>query len=161
MVSRKWLAGVAYALWVFGPIALPRAAAPTLPGAPAVVWREAPVQQRLFTPRHVPAGSYEAFTTPLPLADVLRRIALDPALASTPGAWDVHRLAPSDAFGQGGPYNHWAVARVYGGTTAQVARGPRVEDGRVVEAWTLISPFPDEGLHTLDTWTLLLILRLR
>jgi hypothetical protein len=160
MVSRKWLLAAAVALWVLGRAALPAADPATLPGGPAIGWRAAPAHRLLFTPRHVPTGSYEAYTTATPLDEVLRAIRADPALASSPDAWAVSRVGPLDAFGTGTDYNRWEVARLYGGTPAQVVRGPRVEDGRVVEAWTLFSPFPDAALHALDPGTLLIILRL-
>jgi hypothetical protein len=48
---------------------------------------------------------------------------------------------------------------VYGARRARVARGPRVVDGRVVESWTLISPYPDPGLQRLEPGTLLIVLK--
>jgi hypothetical protein len=70
-------------------------------------------------------------------------------------------VAAAEAFGQSGGYNRWKLARLYGARRAKVARMPRVENGRVVEAWTLISPYPDPGLERLEPGTLLIVLRLR
>jgi hypothetical protein len=36
-----------------------------------------------------------------------------------------------------------------------------MENGRVVEAWTLISPYPDAQLEHLDSGTLLIVLHLQ
>jgi hypothetical protein len=91
---------------------------------------------------------------------VLRRLGEDASFATPPARWRVQRVGPLDAFGQSGPYQRWKLARVYAGTAAAVARGPRHADGQVVEAWTLISPYPDAALATLEPGTLLLVVRL-
>ena len=94
------------------------------------------------------------------LEGVLRELDEDPALLRTPGAWDVRELAPADAFGNAGAYNRWQVARLYGAERARVSRGARTENGRAVESWTLISPYPDPTLKKLERGTLLVVLRL-
>jgi hypothetical protein len=40
-----------------------------------------------------------------------------------------------------------------------VARGPRLQNGRVIETWILVSPYPDSRLERLEPGTLLIVLR--
>jgi hypothetical protein len=70
-----------------------------------------PVFAELFTPRRPVLGRYEACTDPRPLADI------------APADWVIEALEPADAFGGAGSYDHAALARVYGGRRARVARG--------------------------------------
>ncbi len=128
-------------------------------GVPAD-FMESPAFVRLFTPRGAPEGTYRAYTTPRDLDVVLAAIRRDlPTPAS--GSFEPQSVIASDAFGQSGGYNRWKVALLYGARRARVARGPRLEDGRVVEAWTLVSPYPDAGLARLNPGTLLIVLRLQ
>jgi hypothetical protein len=122
--------------------------------------RDAPELAKLLLPTHVPPGTYTACAIDLGLEDALARVKQDPAFTAWPDAWHVEALAPLDAFA-GGPYNRWALAQLYEGTPARVARGPRVEDGRTVEAWTLISPYPDAALRHLESGTLFIVLHFR
>ena len=122
---------------------------------------EAPAFVRLFTPRGAPAGTYRAFTTGQALDSVLAAIRSDPSTRSGGGSFEPQSVIASDAFGQSGGYNRWKVALLYGGTRARVARGPRIENGRVVESWTLVSPYPDAALERLNPGTLLIVLRLQ
>jgi len=122
-------------------------------------WRPAPEFLPLFAPPRAPAGAYEAYVTGRDLETVLDEVRRNPAF-STPDAWKVHPVIPSDAFGESGGYNKWNVARLYGATRARVARAPHLENGRVTETWTLISPYPDAALDRLEVGTLLLVLRL-
>ncbi len=154
MLSRSWL--LATAVLALPALAVVRATPPTGP-----TWHAAPDLSRLFTPGNAPPGVYAAYTSDLSLEAALQHIRTDPTLSSWPGAWDIQATGPFDAFGQAGSYNRWHVAQLYGATTPRVARGPRIEDGRVVEAWTLISPYPDQGLRHLEGGTLLLVLHLR
>jgi hypothetical protein len=94
------------------------------------------------------------------LDSVLRELDGDPALVRAPGAWDIRTLAPVDAFGMGGTYDRSKVARLYGAERARVARGARTDGGRVVESWSLISPYPAPSLEKLERGTLLIVLRL-
>jgi hypothetical protein len=122
-------------------------------------WQEAPQQAALFAP---PAHreAYRAFVSPLDLDAVLQLLARNPSLLRTPGGWQPRELLPFDAFGQGGVYDRWNVARLYGSRRARVARGPREEQGAIVESWTLVSPYPDPGLTRLEPGTLLIVLRI-
>ncbi len=122
---------------------------------------EAPAFVRLFTPRGSPPGTYRAYTTVRNLDTVLAAIRQDPSTPPGNGSFEPQSVIASDAFGQSGGYNRWKVALLYGARRAQVARGPRVEDGRVVEAWTLVSPYPDPRLERLNPGTLLIVLRLQ
>ncbi len=158
MLSRTWLSGAALMALVIRPT--PDGTASAGPPSPAA-WRDAPALARLFAPRETPAGAYRAFTSDLGLEASLQQIHQDASLSSWPGAWTIARVGPVDAFGQGGRYDRWQLARLYAGTPARIARGPRIEDGRVVEAWTLISPYPDAGVGRLEPGTLLLVLQLR
>jgi hypothetical protein len=122
-------------------------------------WRAAREFLPLFTPPRAPAGAYEAYVTSRDLETVLGEVRRNSAF-STPDAWKVHSLIPSDAFGESGGYNKFKVARLYGATRARVARAPRLENGQVIETWTLISPYPSAGLDRLEMGTLLLVLRM-
>ena len=129
--------------------------------SPGPAWRQSDAHARLFTPERVPAGTYRVYVSDLGLDDALRSVTADPALSAWPGAWRIESLAPVDALGLTGPYDKSVIARVYGGTPARVARGPRMVAEQPVEAWTLISPYPDDRLRRLVPGTLLIILRLR
>ena len=122
---------------------------------------EAPIFVPLFTPRSVPSGTYRAFTSREPLDAVLARLSADASLLHANGSFEARPEGPAEAFGQNGGYNRWKVALLYGAQRPRVARGPRMENGRVVEAWTLISPYPDAQLEHLNPGTLLIVLHLQ
>ena len=119
-------------------------------------WTQAPQLAALFAPPSL-REHYAAFVTPLGLDAVLDRIVALGA-PSPPGAWLPESLGPADAFGRSGPYNRWQLARVYRAVSARVARGPYHTSGHL-EAWTLISPYPDAELSTLHRGTLLIVAR--
>ena len=100
-----------------------------------------PALALLFAPAHPRTGHYEVCASAQPLT----------ALAQ-PG-WLVETANPSDAFGSAGSYNRAALARLYGGRRAEVARGWRTVDGNF-ESITLISPYPDPTLSRLEPGTL-------
>jgi len=125
----------------------------------AAPWREAPEFVGLFAPVDARANAYRAYVADVDLDGALRVIATDPALSRTPGAWAPQPVLPLDVFGQAGRYDRSRLARLYGGRRPHVARGARVADGRPIETWTLISPYPDPDLQRLETGTLLLVLR--
>lgn len=130
-----------------------------LPGPPSG-FTDAPAFVPLFTPRGVPAGTYRTYVSGGALDSVLAAVRRDPSLAAAAGAFEPQAVIASEAFGQSGGYNRWKLALLYGARRARVARGPRVVDGRVVEAWTLVSPYPDVELERLNPGTLLIVLRL-
>jgi hypothetical protein len=117
-----------------------------------------PVYLDLFTPA-VHRSAYQAFLSPLPLDQLLKSLT-DPGFAAPPGAWQPERQLAVDAFGRAGRYDRSKLARLYGARRVSVARGPRVDGGRVVETWTLVSPYPDPRLERLEPGTLILVLRL-
>lgn len=143
---------IAAALALFG------AACVYLEAAPA--WRDAPEYLAIFAPAAPRSAAYRMRVADADVESVLRQLDEDPALLRVPGAWEVRGLAPADAFGNAGAYDRSKLARLYGGERARVARGARLESGRVVESWSLISPYPDPALATLRTGTLLIVLRM-
>ena len=127
------------------------------PAGAAVLWQEAAEYVSLFAPvGH--ADSYEIAVTPTGLDDVLKDLSADQTLVRTPDAWAVRSESATDVFGTAGRYNRWLLARLYGSRQIRVARGARADRGRVVEAWTLISPYPSADLRTLHPGTMRLIL---
>lgn len=127
---------------------------------PASTWRDAPEFLPLFAPAGARASTYRTYVSRVDLETALRGLDGDPALLRTPGGWQPRGLLPADAFGQAGRYDRWRVARLYGAERARVARGARLAGGRVVEAWTLISPYPDARVRRLERGTLLVVVRL-
>jgi len=126
-------------------------------GAP---WREAPEYLPLLAPAGSRERAYSVYVSPLDLETTLRQLDRDASLVRAPGAWEARPALPWDAFGQAGGYDRSAMARVYGAQQPRVARGARMEDGRIVESWTLIAPYPDTTLRRLETGTILIVLRL-
>jgi hypothetical protein len=136
----------------------PAGAAGRDPRRGPAAWREAPEFVALFTPRPYRA-SYHAFVTATPLDEALRHVTADPASQHPPGAWTPRPQSPWDAFGEGGTWDRWKVARLYGSARPVVARGPRGTGDRPDEMWTLVSPYPSASLDRLEPGTLLLVLR--
>ena len=121
-------------------------------------WREAPQYISLFVPQ-TQRAAYRAYVSPLGVEATLKQLTADPAILRPPGAWTPQAMIPYDAFGLSGSYNRWKVAGLYRSRRAQVARGPRVDQGQM-ESWTLISPYPDEALQRLESGTLIIVLRI-
>jgi hypothetical protein len=121
-------------------------------------WREAPEYVQLFAPE-AQRAAYRAYVSPLGLDAVLKQFAADPGVLHPPGAWTPQSVIPYDAFGLGGSYNRWKVAGLYRSRRAQVARGPRLDQGQT-ESWTLIAPYPDAALQRLEPGTLIIVLRM-
>ena len=104
------------------------------------------------------ADSYGIAVTSTELDAVLKELDADQTLVRTPGAWAVRQESATDVFGTAGRYNRWLLARLYGSRPVRVARGARADRGRVVEAWTLVSPYPSADLRRLHPGTMRLIL---
>jgi hypothetical protein len=157
---RAGLAATALALCISGGIGgIAAVVQPAVEGPAGGPWEPAPRYADLFAPA-IYAASYQFFTTPTGLDQVLERIVQETATVRTPGGWTARALLPFDAFGQAGGYDRTTVARLYGARRARVARGPRQAGGAVVESWTLVSPYPDLALTRLEPGTLLIVLRL-
>ena len=132
---------------------------PTLvSGADRVAWRDAPEYVRLIAPTNQ-RKSYSISVTEAPLVDVLALITADRSAVATPGAWQPRNESAQDAFGTAGLYNRWLAAGLYGSRQPRVARGARMDRGRIIEAWTLVSPYPSADLATLHPGTMRLILK--
>ena len=102
-----------------------------------------PAFARLFTPSRPVLGRFEVCTDSRPLTDI------------APSDWTIEALEAADAFGGAGAYDHAAVARLYGGRRPRVARG-WTEDSDRFEAVTLISPYPNATVTTLEPGTLII-----
>ena len=102
----------------------------------------------LFTPARPEVGRYDVCTTADPLTASVAQGASDGVHFG-----DVQALEPFAAFGAAGPYNRTTLARLYGGTRVQVARGWAEYDDRF-ESVTLISPYPDPSLVRLSPGTM-------
>ena len=122
-------------------------------------WRDAPEYVRLFAPGSH-RSDYRTSISPLPLDEVVRALAGDPSLVGAAGAWTPRSEYALDALGRSGQYDRWKVARLYGSRQPRVARGARMAGGRLVESWTLISPYPSPDLQRLEPGTLLIVLRI-
>ena len=105
-----------------------------------------PVLTALFTPEKPRLGHYEVCTT----EEAIEAVA--------PPGWTIEPLDPLDAFGSAGPYDRFAIARLYGGRRARVAHGWHEQDGRF-ESITVISPHPDASLTKLLPGTMTIIWR--
>jgi hypothetical protein len=105
----------------------------------------APALADLFTPPRPIVGRYEVCTTAEPLGAL--------AAAGT----TIEAVDPLDAFGTAGPYDRFALVRLYGATRAQVVRR-WIDRGTELESQTLISPYPDPGLTRLMPGTMIISL---
>ncbi len=108
-----------------------------------------------------PVNQHQAYAitvTPATLENVLVEVATDQMAVHAPGAWQPRNESAQDVFGTAGLYNRWLLARLYGSQQPRVARGARMDRGRVVESWTLVSPYPSADLRTLHPGTMRLIL---
>ena len=110
---------------------------------------------RLFTPAAAPSGLYTAHRLPEPIEAVAARLR---TMAGVPEGWTLESLAPIDAFGSDAPYDRARLARLYGASRPRVARGALPLDG-CRAAVTLVSPYPDVTLSTLDPGTLAIVYR--
>jgi hypothetical protein len=108
-----------------------------------------PALTALFTPLHPILGRYEVCTT----ADPLDRVAAPAPDAPHYGPSEM--LEPLEAFGEAGPYDRAALARLYAGTRVRVARG-WIERGDRFESITLVSPHPDATLTRLSPGTMVI-----
>ena len=130
-----------------------------VPAGAAIRWRDDPGLAAAFAPA-AHRAAYRASTTASSIDAAVNEARNDPALAASPGGWTIRDELPQDAFGTAGPYNRWQLALAYGSVRPRVARGVRTDRGRVVEAWTVISPYPAADLRSLREGTLRLVLEI-
>ncbi len=131
------------AAWVFAAL-FPLTLASSPPVVPALSGALCDTSlQALFTPPYPRFGRYETCVSQSGLAGII------------PPGWQVHALDPLDAFGLAGPYDRSALARLYGGQQALVARG-WIEESGGLESRTYISPHPDVELRRLVPGTLII-----
>jgi hypothetical protein len=109
-----------------------------------------PVLTALFTPSRAELGRYEVCTTADAIDDV---VSADRAAGVRYG--EVAAVEPLDAFGAAGPYDRFAIVRLYGGRRARVAHGWRASSDRF-ESLTLVSPYPDPSLTHLNGGTMVI-----
>jgi hypothetical protein len=124
----------------------------------SVRWQDSPEYLALFAPANQ-RQVYAIAVSTASLDDALAEAAADPMAAAVPGAWQPGGESAADAFGTAGPYNRWLLTQLYGSRQARVARGARMDRGKVIESWTLISPYPSPDLRTLHPGTMRLILK--
>jgi len=111
-----------------------------------------PALTALFTPLHPRVGRYEVCTTSEPVEQL---IAAPEPLSVHYG--EIEALEPLEAFGSAGPYDRFALARLYGGRRVHLARGWRQLDDRF-ESITVLSPYPDASLTRLMPGTMIITL---
>jgi len=110
---------------------------------------------RLFTPAAAPRGTYEVFRSPRPIEVLVAELrALDPSPVAD--AWKIGRLGPGDAFGSAGAYDAPKLARLYVESSPLVARGS-LRSAEGVVGYTLIAPWPDAALATLQPGTMTIV----
>jgi hypothetical protein len=102
-----------------------------------------PALTALFTPAKPRLGHYEVCTT----EQSIEAVAGD--------GWTIEALDPLDAFGSSGPYDRFAISRLYGGRRARVAHGWR-DTGGQFESITLVSPYPDAEFKNLFSGTMII-----
>jgi len=73
-----------------------------------------------------------------------------------PRSWKTETLGPLDVFDAAALFDRARLARVYGGTTPRIARGPIREHGVVTHAVLLVSPYPEPDLKRLKPGTLIM-----
>jgi hypothetical protein len=125
----------------------------------AIEWRDAPEFVRIFAPS-AHQTAYRASLSDQTLETVLMTLADDESLVRTPGAWIPRTQFVLDAFGHSGSYDRSKLARLYGSRQPRVVRGARMDGGRVVESWTLVSPYPSADFTRLEPGTLRIVLRI-
>ena len=130
----------------------------TVLASASVRWQGSPEYLALFAPAHQ-RQAYAIAVSTTSLDSALAEATADPMAATVPGAWQAGWESAPDAFGTAGPYNRWLLTRLYGSRQARVARGVRMDRGKVIESWTLISPYPSPDLRTLHPGTMRLILK--
>jgi hypothetical protein len=112
-----------------------------------------PALTALFTPAHPTIGQYEVCTASEAI-DVLAGAGRQ-ASADWPPFGAIEALEALEAFGASGAYHRPALARLFGGTRVQVARGWIDRPDRF-ESFTLLSPYADATLTHLQGGTMII-----
>ncbi len=105
-----------------------------------------PALTALFTPVRPHFGRYEVCTTAESIGTVV------------PSDSRIEAVEALDAFGTAGPYDRLALARLYGGRRARIARAWTV-NGDDFESRTYVSPYPDATLRRLIPGTMIVTFR--
>jgi len=100
----------------------------------------------LFAPPHPQAGRYEVCTTARPAND---------SIPEHFQAAPAERLEALDAFGPAGTYDRAKLAQLFGGQRITVIRAWR-QTGEAFESVTLLSPYPDADLRTIQPGTMMI-----
>jgi hypothetical protein len=125
-----------------------------LGAGPAAIGTPDPALTRLFTPRAVPAGTYVVYRSAETIEALTARLkALDPSPSR--GAWEPSRPEAHNAFGADGVYDRLRLARLFTGKRVTVVRGSLLHEGHRL-AYTLISPYPDPSLSTIESGTMVI-----
>ena len=124
---------------------------PKLPAPPATTCD--PALTALFTPAHPKIGRYEVCTASVSI-DALTGPGRQ-ASADWPPFSAIESLESLEAFGAAGSYHRPALARLFGGTRVQVARGWIDRPDRF-ESFTLLSPYADATLTHLQAGTMII-----
>ena len=133
-----------------------------------IVAQQSPAHARLFAPP-ARAADFTFETTSAPIETVAREFRArwpspNPSTsnpdAPASGAWRVDRAAPSELFDGAALFDRARLARLYGGRSPRVARGPIIANGTVVEVVQLLSPYPEADLRRLNDGTLIMRVRI-
>jgi hypothetical protein len=115
---------------------------------------------RLFTPAHVPPGTYGVYVTTEPIENAAAFYRESPGAASSANAWRIQPSDPMQALGTGALFDRALVARLYSGKPLSLARGSIRRGDRVVASVTLLTPHPDAALAALQTSTMVIVFRI-
>ncbi len=131
-------------------------------GAAGVTWQADPALAAQFLPHGPMRAAFELAIADASLADCVAQERAASPPEPQPGPfrrrpWAIERVAPTDAFGSIGGYDRVALVKLFGARRVQVARGPKVVEGRAVGSVTLLSPYPDATMNRLVPGTLRII----
>lgn len=118
--------------------------------------RPSPPLVRLFTPAIAPRGAYEVYVTDRRLDAIVKALRTPDPQGSR---WSIAAEGPGDAFGAGGRYDPWKLARLFGAAPVRVSRGAVTKSGRLVASVTLLSPYPDPSLARVWPGTMIVVFR--
>jgi len=138
-------------------VTAPAPPAGCLPGGSPSLGQARPDLARMFTPLTAPAGVYAVTTTSEAIGALAAALKACDA-APAPGAWALTRQEAHEAFGQAGIYNRARLAQLFGGRRLTVIRGSVARAGEL-DAYTLISPYPNAALDRIESGTMVIVVR--